>query len=198
MPEHVAPDPIQHFKEWHDALPFAKDDMERIAMVLATASKAGVPSARIVLLKSYDERGFVFFTNMESHKSRDLIENPHASLCFSWIKQSRQVRVSGRVERVSDAEADAYYATRPLGSQIGAWASDQSRPLPSRQTLLQKVEELQGRYSEANPPPRPPHWSGWRVLPSEIEFWQEASYRLHDRDLYTRSPEGWSVQKLYP
>lgn len=190
--------PIERFREWHDALPYAADDMRRVAMTLATANKAGVPSARVVLLKAYDERGFVFYTNMQSRKSQDLIENPHACLSFSWIPEERQVRVTGWAERVSDAEADAYYNSRPLLSRIGAWASDQSRTLEARAVLEQKVQELQKQYSESNPPPRPPHWSGWRVVPQEIEFWQEATFRLHDRDLYTRTPTGWAVHKLYP
>ncbi len=192
------PNPIERFKTWHNALPYAADDMERIAMTLATASKEGIPSVRIVLLKDYDERGFVFYTNMKSHKSHDLTENPYASLCFSWIKQKRQVRITGKAEHVTPAEADAYYATRPLLSRIGAWASSQSHILTSRSELMDKFTALQEKFSETNPPPRPDHWSGWRIVPTEIEFWQEADYRLHDRDLYTRTPLGWNINKLYP
>lgn len=198
MTEPTAHDPLQRFHEWLTALPFAEDDMERIAMTLATVNAAGVPSARIVLLKAYDDRGFVFYTNMESHKSTDLSQNPNACLNFCWIKQSRQIRITGKAERVSDAEADAYYNTRPFISRIGAWASDQSRRLPSRAVLLDRVVELEKRYSEETPPPRPAHWSGWRVVPDSIEFWQEGSYRLHDRDVYTRTAHGWTMHKLYP
>ncbi len=198
MSEQIIHNPIERFRQWHDALPFAQNDMQRIAMTLATASKEGVPSARIVLLKSYDEQGFVFYTNMESHKSHDLNENPIASLCFGWIAQCRQIRITGKAEKVTGAEADEYYASRPLFSRIGAWASAQSHILSSRQELLDKVTALQAQYSEENPPPRPPFWSGWRVIPTEIEFWQEAPNRLHDRDLYTRTPQGWAMHKLYP
>lgn len=198
MSDHAINNPIERFREWHEGLPFAADDMQRTAMTLATASKAGVPSLRVVLLKGYDESGFVFYTNMQSHKSRELMENPVASLNFCWISIGRQVRITGNVERVSDEEADAYYASRPLASRIGAWASDQSQTLESRKVLLDKVAALEAKYSESNPPPRPPHWSGWRVVPKEMEFWQEASHRLHDRDLYTRTTSGWAVQKLYP
>lgn len=198
MSDNASLNPFGRFHEWMEALPYAKNDMERIAMTLATVDAQGIPSARIVLLKEYDERGFVFYTNMESHKSSDLNHNSNVCLNFCWIKLSRQIRITGKAEKVSDAEADAYYATRPLISRIGAWASAQSRPLASRDVLMNKVEELQKQYSEENPPPRPPHWSGWRVVPREIEFWQEASHRLHDRDLYTRTADGWVLQKLYP
>jgi pyridoxamine 5'-phosphate oxidase len=198
MSDKAINNPIERFREWYEALPRTEDDKERTAMTLATASKQGVPSARVVLLKSYDERGFVFYTNLESHKSQDLTENPYAALCFNWMPQLRQVRITGRVEKTTDAEADAYYNSRPFESRIGAWASAQSRPLESRKALLDSVAILQKKYSEANPPPRPPHWSGWRVVPQQIEFWQEASHRLHDRDVYTRTPQGWTVHKLYP
>lgn len=197
MPD-VNPDPIARFKQWHDALPFAPDDMQRTGMTLATVDAQGVPSARIVLLRAYDERGFVFYTNMESHKSSDLLANPNACLNFCWIELSRQIRITGKAQRVSDKEADEYYNSRPLLNRIGAWASNQSRPLESRKVLTDKMDALQKKYSESNPPPRPPHWSGWRVVPSEIEFWQEGSHRLHDRDLYTSTPDGWTLQKLYP
>ncbi len=181
-----------------EALPYAEDDMRRVGMTLATVNAEGVPSARIVLLRAYDESGFVFYTNMESRKSCDLNVNANACLNFCWIELSRQIRITGKVERVSDAEADAYYNSRPLLNRIGAWASSQSRPLSSREELLDKVEALQKKYTESNPPPRPAYWSGWRVVPSEIEFWQEGSHRLHDRDLYTRISGGWALHKLYP
>lgn len=198
MADQAVPNPFARFHEWMEALPYAQDDMQRVAMTLATVNEKGIPSARVVLLRDYDDRGFVFYTNMESHKSSDLKGNPIACLNFCWVELSRQIRITGKAQRVSDKEADDYYHSRPLLSRIGAWASDQSRPLSSREELMTKVEQLQTRYSETNPPPRPPHWSGWRVVPDAIEFWQEGSYRLHDRDLYTRTPTGWAVQKLYP
>lgn len=198
MADNVLHNPFPRFHEWMDALPYAKDDMQRSAMTLATVDPLGVPSARIVLLRAYDERGFVFYTNMQSDKSLDLLSNNNACLNFCWVELSRQIRITGKAERVSDKEADDYYNGRPLLSRIGAWASNQSQPLESRKVLMDKMEELQIQYSKSNPPPRPPHWSGWRVVPSKIEFWQEGSHRLHDRDLYTRTPQGWALQKLYP
>jgi pyridoxamine 5'-phosphate oxidase len=135
---------------------------------------------------------------MESRKSRELKENPHAALCFAWLPLGKQVRVEGKVEQVSAAEANEYYASRPFISRIGAWASEQSAPLDSREMLMKKVEALQLEYSEANPPPRPPHWSGWRIIPQVIEFWQEGAFRLHDREVYTKSGDKWDVARLNP
>lgn len=194
----VPADPIERFREWFDGLPYASDDMEKNAMALATASCEGIPSVRVVLLKGFDERGFVFFTNMESHKSHDLKENPQASLNFWWARVGKQVRVTGNVELVSDQEADEYFSTRPLVSRIGALASRQSHLLDNRKVLTDKVAELQKIYTEQNPPPRPSGWSGWRVVPQEVEFWQEGGFRLHDRDLYTRAGKSWKICKLYP
>ncbi len=198
MADNVLHNPFPRFREWMEALPYAQDDMRSSAMTLATVNAEHVPAARIVLLRAYDERGFVFYTNMESHKSLDLLANDNACLNFCWVELSRQIRITGKAERVSDAEADQYYNSRPLPSRIGAWASDQSRPLASRKVLMDKMDALQKQYSEPNPPPRPPHWSGWRVVPEAIEFWQEGSHRLHDRDLFTRTADGWSLTKLYP
>jgi pyridoxamine 5'-phosphate oxidase len=167
------------------------------AMTLATAGPDGRPSARMVLLKGLDARGFVFYTNLESRKSTELAANPHAALCFLWKSLNRQVRVEGSVELVGNDEADAYFASRPRDSQIGAWASDQSRPLPSRAELGARVEALSRRFGEGAVP-RPTFWSGFRVVPQSIEFWEERPFRLHDRDLFIRQGERWRRERLFP
>ena len=169
------------------------------AMVLATVGPDGQPSARVVLLKDFDARGFVFYTNLESRKGQDLLSHPQTALVLHWAPLERQVRIEGRAERVSDAEADAYFRSRPRGSQVGAWASAQSRPLPSREQLEARVEELTRHY-EGRDVPRPPHWSGFRVVPHRIEFWHARLSRLHERLVYTR--EGatgpWRTAMLNP
>jgi pyridoxamine 5'-phosphate oxidase len=167
------------------------------AMIVASVGPDGRPSARVVLLKDFDARGFVFFTNLESRKGRELLAHPWASLCFFWQPLERQVRVEGRVERVSEQEADAYFQSRPRGSQVGAWASLQSRPLPSREVLEERVEELTRKY-EGQQVPRPPHWSGLRVVPDRIEFWHARPSRLHDRLVYLWEGNGWRTEVLYP
>ncbi len=166
-------------------------------MVLATATSDGKPSARVVLLKEYNEDGFVFYTNLESRKARELKSNPYAALCFYWEPLHYQVRVEGPVELVSNEEADRYFATRPRGSQLGAWASNQSAPLKDRETLLQRFKHYEEKF-RSQPVPRPPFWSGYRVIPQRMEFWKREENRLHERVLYVRSGKVWERSLLYP
>ena len=167
-------------------------------MTLATATSDGLPSARIVLLKGFDERGFVFYTNYEGRKARELEQNPNCSLVFYWGELERQVRVEGRAARVPEAEADAYFDSRPRGSQLGAWASEQSRTVESRSKLEARLKELEEEYEKVEVP-RPPFWGGYRVEPEKIEFWQGRENRLHDRLLYSDSGlGGWKIKRLQP
>jgi pyridoxamine 5'-phosphate oxidase len=167
------------------------------AMALATVNAAGQPAVRMVLLKGHDARGFVFYTNLQSRKADDLRVNPRAALLFHWKSLRRQVRVEGPVSPVSDAEADAYFATRGRVSRLGAWASDQSRPLDERETLEARLADVTARFDGADVP-RPPHWSGTRVTPESIEFWEDGTHRLHNRRVFTRVGAGWSEGLLYP
>jgi pyridoxamine 5'-phosphate oxidase len=167
------------------------------AMALATADGHGRPSVRMVLLKGHGPEGFVFYTNFEGRKAEQLLANPHAALLFHWKSLRRQIRIEGRVETVAASVADAYFATRSRDSQLGAWASDQSRPLDSRETFMRRFEEEKERF-EGQDVTRPPHWSGFRVVPERIEFWQDREYRLHERRLFTRAGEGWDEGLLYP
>ena len=189
-------DPISLFKDWlADAERSEPNDPN--AMTLATVTPDGEASARMVLLKGVDERGFTFFSNLESRKAEQLSANPGAALCFYWKSLKRQVRVEGTVERVDDAEADAYFATRPRGAQIGAWASRQSRPMEGRFRLEARVAKYTAKF-HVGTVPRPDFWSGFRVIPQQIEFWREQPFRLHDRVVYHRDGAGWTRQRLYP
>jgi pyridoxamine 5'-phosphate oxidase len=190
------PDPIAFFQEWFaDARNREKSDPT--AMSLATADPSGRPAVRMVLLKHVDERGFVFYTNLESPKAADLRNNPRAALCFHWAILERQVRIDGRVMPVSDAEADAYFATRPRLSQLGAWASRQTQPIAGRFVLEQAVAAVALRFP-LGAVPRPPYWSGYRVTPEVIEFWHQRPFRHHDRQRFTREGEGWRHEWLFP
>jgi pyridoxamine 5'-phosphate oxidase len=189
-------DPLGRFQDWfHEAERAGVDVPE--AMTLATADAEGVPSARMLLLKSAGEDGFVFYSGYASRKGGELDENPRAALVFYWRPLGKQVRVEGRVERVSEAESAAYFATRPRGSQIAAWASQQSRPLASREELARRYTSLEREY-EGREVPLPPHWGGYRLRPEAIEFWEHRENRLHDRIRYTRAREGWRTEQLAP
>jgi len=189
-------DPVRQFHRWIEEATLS-EVAEPNAMALATATPEGRPSARIVLLRGYDERGFAFFTNYESRKGRELDANPHAALVFHWHDLERQVRVEGRVERVSAEESDTYFQSRPAGSRLGAWASRQSEVLPDRTVLEARNRALEIQYPDGQIP-RPEHWGGYRVVPAVIEFWQGRPSRLHDRLRYTRSDRGWLVERLSP
>ncbi|MDH6118150.1 pyridoxamine 5'-phosphate oxidase [Kitasatospora sp. GAS204A] len=198
LSEHeLAPDPVTQFSRW-----FAQAERAGIAeanaMVLSTADAAGRPSARTVLLKGFDERGFVFFTNYGSRKGTELTANPHAALLFPWHPIQRQVIVSGSVERTGRDETAAYFRTRPHGSQLGAWASEQSSPVASREVLERRYAELASRYPEGEGVPVPPFWGGFRVVPEAVEFWQGRPNRLHDRLVYAADGDGWTVRRLCP
>ena len=189
-------DPIATFQAWmEEAAKTEPNDAN--AVCLATATPDGFPSARMVLLKGVDERGFVFYTNLESRKGGELAANPNAALCFHWKTLHRSVRVEGAVESVSDAEADAYYASRARTSRLGAWASKQSRPLESRFALEKAVAEYGLKYAVGEIP-RPSHWSGFRVLPRRIELWRDMPFRLHERRVFHREGAGWRIETLYP
>jgi len=194
-------EPFAPFRRWFERA----QEQEPLAetMTLATATRDGRPSLRAVLLKGADRRGFVFYTNLESRKAGELHDNPHAALCFHWKSLARQVRVEGDVEPVAEDEADAYFATRQRDSQIGAWASDQSRPLSSRAALEERFAMCARQYAAQPAVPRPANWSGFRIVPRRIEFWQEQPFRLHDRVVFVREgPRGedmaWRKERLFP
>lgn len=193
----VAANPFDQFRSWLDQA-LAAQLPQPLGMALATATANGLPSNRLVLLRGFDERGFVFFTNYESRKARELDRNPQAALVFYWAELDRQVRIEGHVERASAAESDAYFQSRPRGSRLGAWASPQSQVIANRDVLDHRMDELAAKYGEGEIP-RPPHWGGYRVIPTMIEFWQGQTNRLHDRIRYRRLAENaWRLERLAP
>jgi pyridoxamine 5'-phosphate oxidase len=189
-------DPLEQFRRWFDEACMAPL-LEPNAMTLATVDAAGQPAARTVLLKGIDRRGLVFYTNLASRKARELAANAKTALLFWWPPHARQVRFEGAIEPVADAEADAYFATRPRGSQIGAWASAQSSVIADRAALEAAEQEIAERFA-GGPVPRPPFWGGYRLVPERVEFWQGRTNRLHDRLRYTREAEGWHIERLAP
>jgi pyridoxamine 5'-phosphate oxidase len=189
-------DPVTLFTEWFDAAAAAGLALPE-SVALATATKEGVPSVRMVLLKEVDARGFVFFTNYESRKAHEVESNPVAALCFHWASLERQVRVTGTVARVSQEESDEYFQSRVRGSRLGAWASRQSRPLPRRAELEGRLADVTARFGEGEVP-LPPFWGGYRIEPTVIEFWQGRPDRLHDRLVFERTADGWNKRRLYP
>ena len=188
-------DPLRQFERWFEDALRAKLPLAN-AMTLATVTSSGAPSARIVLLKGVERGGFVFYTNYLSRKGRELEKSARACLLLLWSDLERQVRIDGAVEKVTPADSDAYYATRPLGARLSAWASSQSEKVDSRKVLETAMEDAKRRYGES--PPRPPHWGGYRVIPQEIEFWQGRADRLHDRLLYRRKGDNWAIERLSP
>ena len=189
-------DPFAQFADWMaDAEKSEPNDPNAVAV--ASVDADGMPNVRMVLLKGFDQNGFVFYTNFESNKGREILGSMKAALCFHWKSLRRQIRVRGHVEVVSDEEADAYFASRPRGSRIGAWASKQSRPLESRLALEKAVAEFTLKHAVGEIP-RPPYWSGFRIKPITIEFWHDRPFRLHDRILFTRADDGWQKTRLYP
>jgi len=196
LKDDLDPDPVKQFRAWFEATR-AAGVLEPNAMTLGTADASGRVSCRTVLLKAYDDRGFVFFTNYGSRKARQIAENPRASLLFPWVTLARQIEIAGPVEKISTAESLAYFMSRPIGSRLGAWVSDQSEVIPSRQILLAKFEDLKRRFANGEIP-KPEGWGGFRVVPETFEFWQGGHDRLHDRFFYRKSAGGWEISQLAP
>jgi pyridoxamine 5'-phosphate oxidase len=195
--EDVSPNPIEQFRLWYEEA-LGADFIHPNAFTLASSTKEGKPSARQLLLKDFDEAGFVFYTNSESKKGNDLADNPFAALCFWWDKLERQVRIEGEIQMVSDDEADEYFQSRPIGSQIGAWTSNQSSVIPGREILDKRYKEFEEKFKDGAVP-RPPYWNGYRLMPNTIEFWQGRDNRLHDRLRYKlQSDGGWLIERLAP
>jgi pyridoxamine 5'-phosphate oxidase len=195
--EDVKNEPMEQFKHWFEEAVQA-ELREPNAMVLATSDAAGMPNARVVLLKAFDERGFVFYTNYESVKGKELLQNPNACLVFNWLDLERQVRIRGRVEKTTDEESSIYFKSRPKSSQIGAWASPQSQPIKDRKVIENNETYLSEEYKNTFELPRPEHWGGFRLIAKEIEFWQGRSSRLHDRILYQNVDNQWNKCRLAP
>jgi len=191
------PDPISDYENLFARALRLEGEKCATAATLATADLEARPAARVVLIKQVDQRGFVFYTNLESRKAREMQRNPRVALCIYWSSLDKQIRVEGTVETVSETEADTYFDSRPRGSQIGAWTSKQSAPLASRKELMARYLKIQARFAGKSVP-RPPFWGGFRVVPDRMEFWHNQTHRLHDRFLYLRTDNGWSVQRLYP
>ena len=190
-------DPVELFKIWMAAAK-KKEIRDPTSSSLATANKAGQPDVRMVLLKGLSSKGFVFYTNLNSSKSHDLKENPKAAMCFHWKSFNRQIRILGSVTQIGEREADLYFNSRPYGSKISAWASDQSKPMNKRSELLKKIENFEKKYKDEKNVPRPPHWSGWCLGPSSIEFWLHKDDRTHERLRYNKVAGGWKKEILYP
>ncbi len=193
-------DPIEIFKLWLKEAE-ASEPNDPSAVCVATIDETGMPDARMVLIRRVNAQGFTFFTNYESRKGQEILNSPKAALCFHWKTLEKQVRVQGLVEKTSEAEADEYYNSRHRNSRIGAWASLQSAPLADRDILLKRYQEFEEKFASVENPPRPPHWSGFRIVPEKIEFWQQGEFRLHERHVFTRdaaAASGWTTTLLYP
>ena len=192
----VLPDPVSQFSSWFEEV-LQKVDQDPNAVILSVADENGRPSSRTVLLKGFDENGFIFYTNYQSRKGRVVEENPYASLTFFWAGLMRQVHVEGKVEKTDEKTSDEYFQSRPLSSKLGAWASDQSRPISNRVELEERLKEAEKKF-EGEIIPRPPHWGGYRVIPERVEFWQGRLNRLHDRICYTKNGDNWQITRLMP
>lgn len=192
----AAQDPIQRFQDWFEDAKEKEPTLPE-AVALATADSNGAPSVRMVLLKAFDDNGFVFYTNLESRKAQEIDQTKRAALLFHWKSLSRQIRIEGAVTPIDPAEADAYFASRPRGAQIGAWASDQSRKMKSRFDLEKRVATFTAKFGIGTVP-RPEHWSGYRIAPERLEFWSEATFRLHEREVFIRDGGEWRTERLFP